>query len=93
MKLKTILIGLYIAIESYFLSIVPGSFTSRTLGAKAFVPIISTLITYIFVDFVLKREWSRRKKITIAIIVYLLTAIVALGVSASIIYSQKYGGQ
>jgi|GEM_PF-4078201 len=93
MKLKTILIGLYIGLESYFLSVLPGSFTNNVQGAKVFVPVISTLVTYVFTDFLLKRNWSRRKKIIVAAIVFVVTTMVSIGVSASIIYSQRYGGQ
>ncbi len=92
-RFKALFIGLFLGLESYFLGVIPGSFTSNVEGAKILVPVVSVLVTYLFTDFLLKRNWSRRKKIIVAAIVFVATVIVSIGVSASILYSQRYGGQ
>jgi FtsH-binding integral membrane protein len=89
-KSTTLLLAGYVAIESYFLSLILGAIIGRFWFSGAILNTLSVFAAYLIASTIMKRtNDSRRKKIVMAIVVLAFTLVAAITASAITLYLQK----
>lgn len=89
-KSTTLLLAGYVAIESYFLSLILGSVVGRFWLSGVVLYILSVFAAYLVTDAIVKRtNDSRRKKAIVAIIVLAITIVAAIAISVVTLYLDK----
>lgn len=86
----TLLLAAFVAIESYFISLILGSIVGRFWLSGVVLQILAVFGAYVITDAVIHRvEGSRRKKVMIAIVVLVGTVILAVALLVLTLYLQK----